>query len=67
MGVKGLLKKLPGSKMEDQRVGFSTLDILCRPARRLADSDTITLVFIYVLRHKEAYNAGRYFSSLRQV
>ena len=55
MGVKGLLKELPGGDMEDQRVGFSTLDILRGPARRPADIDTGTLVFVC---HKEAHAEG---------
>ena len=44
--------------MEDQHVGFLTLDILRGPARRPADIDTGTLVFVCALRHKEAFKAG---------
>ena len=41
--------------MEDQRVRFLTLDVLCGPTRRPADIDTSTLVFVYALRHKKVY------------
>ena len=33
MGVKGLLRELPGGDMKDQRVGFHTLDVLRGEAR----------------------------------
>ena len=43
MGVKGLLKQLPCGDMEDQRVRFSTLEILYGTTRRLIDIDTVRL------------------------
>ena len=33
--------------MEDQRTGFSTLDVLCGLAQRPFETDTGILVFIY--------------------
>jgi hypothetical protein len=45
MDVKSLLKELPGGNMEDQRVVFSTLDVLRGPAQWSAGIDTGTLVF----------------------
>ena len=60
MGVKGLLEELPGSDMEDQRIRFSTLDILCGLAQRPANIDTSMLVLVCALRHKEAFNADNY-------
>ena len=53
MGAKGLLKELDGGDMEDQRIGFSTLDIIRGPAQRPADINTGTLVFVC---HKEAHD-----------
>jgi hypothetical protein len=49
MDIKGLLKDLPGGNMEDRCVGFSTLDILCGPARRTVDTNTGTLVLVCAL------------------
>ena len=68
MGVKGLLNELPvpgGLSMEEPFHGFSNLDILrnkCRPA----DIDTGTLVFVRILRHREAFNSGNYTPSARE-
>ena len=64
MGVKGLLKELPGRNMEDQRVGFLTLDVLCGLAQRPADIDTCTLVFACAIRHKEVFNVEAAYRSL---
>ena len=58
MGVKGLLRELPGGDVKAcTRVGFSTLDIL---RSRPADIDTGTLIFVCALRHKEVFNEGGY-------
>ena len=65
MGVKGLLKELPGGSMDESFHGFLNLDILrnkCLPA----DIDTGTLVFVCALRHREAFNSGNYTPSARE-
>ena len=66
MGVKGLLKELPGGNMKEQRVGFATLSALCSEARRCADIDAGTLIFVCALRHKEAYDKGDYVPAARE-
>ena len=65
MGVKGLLRELPGGDMKDQRVGFHTLDVLRGEARHPVDIDTGTLIFVCALRHKVAYNSGNYVPAAR--
>ena len=50
MGVKGLLKELPGGNAKEcQRVGFSKLEVLIGKKRRPADIDTGTLIFVCAL------------------
>jgi hypothetical protein len=53
MDVKGLLRELPwGDVKACTQVGFSKLKIL---RSRLSNINTGTLIFVCVLRHKEAY------------
>ena len=66
MGVKGLLKELPGGNMEEQRVGFARLAALRGEARRHADVDAGTLIFVCALLHKEAYDKGDYVPAARE-
>ena len=57
IGVKGLLKVLPGGDVAAcTRVGFSNLEILHSCS---VDIDTGTLAFVCDLRHTEAFNAVR--------
>ena len=65
MGVKGLLRELPGGDMKDQRVGFHTLDVLRGEACHPVDIDTGTLVFVCALRHKVEYNSKNYVPAAR--
>lgn len=66
MGVKGLLKELPGGDVgQCQRTGFANLAALHNRFRP-ADIDTGTLIFVCALRHKEAYNAGDYVPAARE-
>lgn len=58
MSVQGLLKELPGINMEDYRVKFSTLDVLCGDTYRPTNIEISTLVFVYILWHGEVYNIG---------
>ena len=64
MGVTGLLKELPRVDVKAcKRVRLSTLKILCS---RLDDIDTGTLILVYALRHKEAYNGVYYIHVARE-
>ena len=66
MGVKGLLKELPGGDVgQCQRTGFANLAALHNRFRP-ADIDTGTLIFVCALRHKEAFNAGDYVPAARE-
>ena len=60
MGVKGLLKELPGGDVgQCQRTGFANLAALHNRFRP-ADIDTGTLIFVCALRHEEAHDEGDY-------
>ena len=64
MGITDLLKELPGGNAKTStRYGFANLAIL---RNFPASIDTGTLLFVWALRHKEAYNAGRYLPALRE-
>ena len=52
--------------MKEQRVGFATLSALRGEARRHADIDTGTLIFVCALGHKEAYGNGDYVPAARE-
>ena len=66
MGIKNLLKKLPSDDaLQFQRYDFSKLEIL-RNKNGQADIDTMTLLVVCALRHKEAYNAGNYIPAARE-
>ena len=60
VGTKGRFKDLPGGNIEDHCVGFFMLNVLSRPAQRLAGIGTSTLVFVCTLWHKEVFNTGTY-------
>ena len=64
MDIADLLKELPGGNVKTStRYGFANLEIL---RSFPASIDTGTLLFVWALRHKEAYNAGRYLPALRE-
>ena len=64
MGITDLLKELPGGNAKTfTRYGFANLAIL---RSFPASIDTGTLVFICVLRHKEAYSAWDYIHAARE-
>ena len=66
MGVKGLLKELPGGDVgQCQRTGFSKLTALANRFRP-ADINTVTLISVCALRHKDAYNDGNYVPTARE-
>ena len=64
MGITDLLKELPGGNVKTStRYGFANLTIL---RSFLASIDTSTLLFVYAIRHKDAYNAGNYIPSAKE-
>ena len=60
MGVEELPKELHYGNIEDQRVGFLTLDIFLGQVQRPADIDIDTLAFVCTLRHEQAHGEGGY-------
>ena len=61
MGIKDLLKELPGGNVKNStRYGFADLAIL---RSFPASVDTGTLLFVCAFRHKDAFNAGDYIPS----
>ena len=58
MGINGLLQELPGGDNKTSAcVGFEKFDFL---RGRPVDIDTVTLIYVCALRHKDEYNAGNY-------
>ena len=51
MGIKGLLKELPGGKMPEQRVGFDTLAASLGVVRFDARVDAGSVLHICAHRH----------------
>jgi len=66
MGIKGLLKELPGGRMQEQRVGFDTLAASLGVARVDARIDAGSVLFICALRHKEPFDNGDYGPAARE-
>lgn len=58
MGVKGLLKELPGGDVEQcKQTGFTNIAALNNRFRP-ADIDTGTLIFVCALQHKGGTTGG---------
>ena len=66
MGIKGLLKELPGGKMADQRVGFDALAASRGAGRFSAEVDAGSVLHICALRHKAPFDDGDYVPAARE-
>ena len=64
MGIKGLLRELPGGRMTDQSADFAKLTEWLHENNRPIDIDTGTLIFSCAHRHRHTYNAGDYLPSV---
>ena len=58
MGIKSLIKELPGGTMGESLIGFSKLPPAAAGERRVVDIDTGGLVYVCAHRCKETFNRG---------
>ena len=66
MGIKNLLKELPGGDARTDTIrGFTNLHLL-KDGKNKVDLDTGTLIFVCALRHRQTYDQGIYSHAVRE-